>query len=125
MSRQERARNLLVQEPGRDVCHANAANVSNEVSTRTARQHHESADCYFDIVVRPSQRHRVIVCKNGIQWILRVARGQRGGQPRCIGVSYFLTRDVLIKASHALCERVDPCAMAALVALPGRFGGTI
>lgn len=35
------------------------------------------------------------------------------------------TRDALMRAGRAVCERMDPAALAALAALPERIGGAI
>ncbi len=120
MGAQDMARNLLVQEPGRGKCHATAACTPN--IGRESTRHHESADEYSGIVARLSASHRVITCKDQIQWILQRRDGERHGRARWAGVGYFLTREALLRVSRALRVRINPAALAALAALPEHFG---
>ncbi len=122
MGAQDMARNLLEQEPGRGKRHATAACTPN--IARGPARHHESADEYSGIVARLSAKHRVIICKDRIQWILQRRDGERHGRARWAGVGYFLTRKALLRASRALCTRIDPAALAALAALPENFWRT-
>ena len=92
-------------------------------TTRTAASHHETADEYVVVIAQLCPRYLVIICKDGIQWILQCRDGQRAGRARWTGVSYFRTRGGLIKASRAVRERVDPNTMAILAALPSTIGG--
>ena len=114
------ARNLSQQEPGRGKRHATAAYAPT--ITRESARHHESADDYHGIVARLSASHRVITCKDQIQWILQRRDGERHGWARWASVGYFLTREALLRASRASCTRIDPAALAALAALPDHFG---
>ncbi len=114
------ARNLSQQEPGRGKRHATAA-CTLHIGRRPAR-HHYSADDYSGIVARLSASHRVITCKDQIQWIVQRRDGERHGRARWAGVGYFLTRAALLRASRTLCARIDPAALAALAALPEHFG---
>jgi len=89
---------------------------------RTSASHHETADDYVSLIAQLCPRHRVIVCKDRIQWILQ--RRKKGGAERSWrGAGYFRTRDALIRVSASLCGRIDPAAMAILAALPSHFGG--
>ncbi|WP_135507045.1 hypothetical protein [Roseovarius aestuariivivens] len=66
--------------------------------------------------------HRVIVCKDGIQWILQQRKNGGGKWPwRALG--YFWTRKALMRLAASLCKPVDPAAWAALAALPKIIGG--
>ncbi|WP_050930102.1 hypothetical protein [Aestuariivita boseongensis] len=82
----------------------------------------ETSDHYARVVVRLCPRHRVIVCKDNIQWILQ-RRKNGGGEWPWRALGYFRTRDALIRLSASLCSRVDPSAMVALSALPELIGG--
>lgn len=93
-------------------------------SARANCDHHETSDIYTGVIARLCPRHRVIVCKDAIQWILQRRDAQRSGQSRWTGVGYFRTRDALIRVSRTLCERLDPNAMAILAALPDMIGAT-
>jgi hypothetical protein len=75
--------------------------------SRRQSDHHETAETYCGTVAQLCAGWRVIRCKDGLQWIL-----QR-------------TRDALMRAGRAVCERMDPAALAALAALPERIGGAI
>ncbi len=114
------ARNLSQQEPGRGNRHATAACTPN--IGRGPARHLESADEYSGTVARLSANYRVIICKDQIQWSLQRRDGERHGLARWAGVGYFLTREALLRASRALCARIDPAALAALAALPENFG---
>ena len=89
----------------------------------TLLEKHETADTYHGVVTQLCDRHRVVICKDSIQWILQ--RRKNGGAERpWRGVGYFLTRDALIRTSATLCGRIDPAAMAIFLALPASFGGS-
>ena len=84
--------------------------------------HQETYDAYHRLVAQLCDHHRVVTCKDAIQWILQ--RRKNGGAERpWRGAGYFLTRDALILASATLCGRIDPAAMAILLALPASFRG--
>lgn len=90
---------------------------------RVQHQHHETADAYVGLIVPLNERWRVIVCKDGIQWILQRRDARRSGQARWTGASYHCDRNSLIRVSRTLCGRMDPAAMALLEALPDWIGG--
>ncbi|WP_170474678.1 hypothetical protein [Ruegeria arenilitoris] len=80
----------------------------------------ETADDYGRVIIRLCPHHRVIICRDDLQWI--VQRRKKGGAERpWRAVGYFLTRDALVRCCANLCSRVDPHAMAALLALPEHF----
>jgi hypothetical protein len=90
---------------------------------RPTTSHHETADDYLRVIARLCRQHRVVVCKDSIQWILQ--RRKKGGAERpWRSAGYFRTCDALIRVSASLCGRVDPAAMAILAALPSHFGGS-
>ena len=103
-----------------EVCPATAAHRSHK---RQQAPHHETSDGYVGQVVQVCDRWRVITCRDHLQWILQRRDAQRSGQPRWTGVRYFQTREALVRTCRTLCERVDPAAMAMLLALPERIGG--
>ncbi|MBD3679746.1 MAG: hypothetical protein HUJ27_15275 [Rhodobacteraceae bacterium] len=74
-------------------------------------------------MIRLDARHRVIVCKDGIQWIVQRRRGQRCGRARWAALGYCTTRKALIRVCHSSCGVLDPKALASLEALPERIGG--
>ncbi len=82
----------------------------------------EASDDYSLVVARFCDRHRVIACRERIQWIAQ--RRKWGGAERpWRSVGYFRTREALVRACATLCGRIDPAAMAILLALPSHFGG--
>ena len=89
---------------------------------REVGQHQESADGYVHVVARLCPRLRVIICRDGIQWILQRRDGERRGRARWAGLGYFRTREALLRVSRASCTGIDPAALAALAALPEHFG---
>jgi len=75
----------------------------------------ERAEDYGSVIVRLGDRHRVIECSGGIQWIVQRKRGQQWH-----GLSYHLNRDVLIE--HCKRHGAGEDAIATLQALPTRHG---
>lgn len=84
--------------------------------------HRESDDGYRAIVVRFSDKWRVIVCKDHLQWIIQRSEGVRHGQRRWTGVHYCTTRDALLRLCRACGECADPAMLAVLSALPDVIG---
>lgn len=93
------------------------------VQKRTSSDHHETSHQYVGLVAQLCPRHRVIIDKDVVQWILQKRDAQRSGQPRWKGVAYFRTREALVRVSRRLCSHIDPAALATLAALPEVFGG--
>ncbi len=83
----------------------------------------EEGDDYPAVVVRLNATWRVAECRDGIQWILQRRAGQRHGQPRWEGKSYFRTRQGLLRRVHEFCGPVDAVALAIVEALPDWMGG--
>jgi len=112
-------RDLRMQGSDREIRQALAAN-SRTLST--SDNHQETADHYRGLVAQLCARHRVVVCKDDIQWILQ--RRKKGGAERpWRALHYHRSRDALIRVWATLCGRIDPAAMAFLLALPSHFGG--
>jgi hypothetical protein len=121
MGRYEKARSLFQQVPGqrRDL-----VNVSYPLNIAVHRPdcHQETSDSFDKVVVALDQEHRVITCRDGIQWILQ--RRKNGGAERpWRAFGYFRTRAALIRLCASLNGRIDPNAMAILMALPDMIGG--
>jgi len=84
---------------------------------------HETSDSYAGVIARLCPRHRVIICRDGIQLITQ--RRKNGGAERpWRSLRYFRTREALMRFCATLCERVDPAAWAALATLPDIIGGS-
>ena len=60
----------------------------DKLNPLTGPSHRESADNYARIVARLDDDGRVIVCRDGLQWILQRRDGERGGRARWTGVGY-------------------------------------
>lgn len=63
----------------------------------------ETAPNYSHIVCNIGQNRRVILCKDGLQWIIQSSDGYSAGQRRWTGASYVTTRKKLIE----LCRGLD------------------
>lgn len=62
----------------------------------TATCHREEADNYHTVIVH-TETHRVILCRDCIQWILQRRSGKRHGLPRWASISYVTTRKALTR----------------------------
>lgn len=82
-----------------------------------APTHKESDDAYLGVVVRLNDRWRVIVCRNGIQWILQTAKKRRDGTA-WEGRSYCRTREGLNRCVSRLAGRISAGSEAVLAGLP-------
>jgi len=76
----------------------------------------ESNDFYAKVVVQASDRWRVILCAQGLQWIIQKKESSHAGPWR--GNKYVTSRPALIKACGMLGLLSDPATEAALFALP-------
>lgn len=77
----------------------------------------ESADDYPGVIARLAPRWRVIVCRDGLQWIIQ--QGKRNGPTLAWrGRSYHRQREVLLRFCAQFVSDPDPDAMRTLAALP-------
>jgi hypothetical protein len=84
--------------------------------------HKESSDDYHRVVAILNPRHRVIICRDGIQLILQRRAGERHGRARWDSRSYCRTREGLNRVCRELAGEIDPVAAAILAALPDYIG---
>ncbi|GLS29294.1 hypothetical protein SAMN04488498_11397 [Mesorhizobium albiziae] len=85
--------------------------------------HRKSDDDYQAVVAQINDRWRVIVCKDGIQWILqRRTRAESPDGARWEGRSYLRSRNALISVSRDSAGEINPKAAAILEALPSMIG---
>lgn len=90
----------------------------------TVRQsHRERNDDYRGVVMRLSARWRIIVCRDGLQWIIQRSDGERRGQRRWTGVHYCCTRQALFRIRRASEPRSDASALKAIANLPPSLRG--
>ena len=73
----------------------------------------EASDDYANVVAHVGIKHRIIVCKHAIQWILQRKDGQRCGRTRWKAFSYHRSIGPLIKACRTL-ERLSDAQSAEL-----------
>lgn len=87
----------------------------------SSKSHRERDDDYEGVVVRLSERWRVAVCKDRVQWILQRRDTAPSHRGYWRGRSYHVQRDSLISA----CVRCQPAlgqsALEMLRSLPARF----
>jgi hypothetical protein len=86
-------------------------------------RHREEADDYRVIVATLNAGWRVIVCRDGIPWIVQRLAGKRHEQLRWEGRSYCRTRQVLLRAVRDFCGPLEASALAILGELPVWIGG--
>ena len=77
--------------------------------------HRERDDNYNGVIVQLAPRWRVIVCKDGIQWILQRKEASHAGPWR--GMSYHTNRDGLLRACGSV-GALNNDILEALEALP-------
>ena len=80
--------------------------------------HRERDDNYAKVITQLAPRWRVIICKDGIQWILQKRSVPSPNAGTWSGKSYSTTRDALITACSDRELLSDPSARQALDALP-------
>jgi hypothetical protein len=91
---------------------------------KATMNHIETSDDYGRVVARLNGRWRVIVCAQGIQWILQYrASAETYATSRWAGRSYCRTSEALRRCSREHAGSVNPEAAAILAALPERIGG--
>lgn len=74
----------------------------------------EAADDYPDIITRLTPEWRIILCRDGIQWILQRLTGNRWR-----GQSYCRPREGLLRCIHEkVIGDIDPCSSSLVETLP-------
>ena len=76
----------------------------------------ERDDLYPKVVAQPSIRWRVILCAQGLQWIIQKKESSHAGPWRA--EKYLTSRSALIKACGTLGLLSDPATEAVIYALP-------
>jgi hypothetical protein len=80
----------------------------------------ETSDLYMNVVARPLSNLRIAVCRNGIQWLVQVREGERGGAARWRVRAYVMTRPGLIAAVRRYARLSARDATEVVDALPSR-----
>lgn len=83
----------------------------------------ENSDLYPHIVARLNDQWRVIVCRDGIQWILQAQSGHSAGLPRWRSRYFCRTREGLLRCVREHAGPIGRNALAVLSRLPKRIGG--
>lgn len=91
--------------------------------TPDRESHREEAENYFAVVARLNDKWRVIICRDGIQWILQRRAGFRQGLARWEARTFNRNRNGLLCRVNQLAGECDAVAMRALENLPEHFGG--
>ena len=102
------------------ACQNACAFAAKPAARRVTKSGYETAASYVGIVAQLDDKHRVIICKDAIQWIIQVRCGQRCGQARWTGKSYLTTPEAVMAASHALCGPLRGKVLDLLRALPAK-----
>ena len=76
----------------------------------------ESSDLYAKVIVQSSDRWRVILCSQWLQWIIQKKESSHAGPWRA--EKYVTSRSALIRACGTLGLLSDPATEAVLYALP-------
>lgn len=92
-----------------------SAQSTGGANTKTP-SHRERDHDYAYLVVQLAPRYRVILCPQGLQWIIQEKEASRSGHWRA--KSYHTSRDSLLSASGRLGLLSDPNVEAVLHALP-------
>lgn len=95
---------------------------STGVAVTAPLSHRERDDAYRNVVAQLAPRWRVIICKDGIQWILQRKEASHGGPWR--GVSYHTNRDGLLRACGSLNLLSDANSTEILGELPEHISQT-
>jgi len=103
-----------------EICPDARSGTVKPIAARVAKSCYETADTYVGVIAQLDDKHRVIICKDAIQWIVQVRRGQRCSQPQWVGKSYLTTPKAVIATSDALCGPLRSDTLRKLRALPPR-----
>ena len=81
--------------------------------------HRESSDHYSSVILSLNNRWRIILCRQGLQWILQRRENLHGGAWR--GFRYFRTRTALIEECGRLGRLSDTTAAQLKDIIPLNF----
>ena len=95
-----------------DACNPQKTQASMVIEATTI----ESSDLYAKVIVQSSNRWRVILCSQWLQWIIQKKESSHAGPWRA--EKYVTSRSALIRACGTLGLLSDPATEAVLYALP-------
>jgi len=82
----------------------------------------ESSQNYANIIMVLGDKHRVIQCRDNIQWILQIHSGEVDGSKRFRNLSYIRTRGLLIDACRSIHPDITQSELNILDRLPDVCG---
>ncbi len=88
----------------------------DRISAPVRASHRESDPGYCHIVARLNGGWRVIICRDGLQWILQYWRSPCWRNRR-----FCMTSAALQREAQTHCGDIDPGALKTLLALPAHF----
>lgn len=91
---------------------------NRDVGPATKLNRQEKSDGYDKVVFHVDELWRVIVCKNGIQWILQKRKGSHDGRTAWRGIGFARSRDGLRRAIRLKIGDISPEVEAHLAQLP-------
>ncbi len=85
--------------------------------------HRVSDGAHLALVAELNNRWRVVLCKDGIQWVLqyRASSSETYAGARWIGRGYFRARNVLIRVCHEKAGDIKSTSISILETLPNRI----
>lgn len=95
-----------------DACNPQKTQASMVIEATTI----ESSDLYAKVIVQSSNRWRVILCSQWLQWIIQKKESSHAGPWRA--EKYVTSRSALIRACGTLGLLSDPATEAVLYTLP-------
>jgi hypothetical protein len=82
----------------------------------------ESSESYAHVILKSGEKHRVIQCRDNIQWILQIHSGEVDGSKRFRNLSYIRTRGPLIDACRSVNPDITKSELNKLEKLPAVCG---
>jgi hypothetical protein len=88
-----------------------------------AARNGEESDSYPNVVARLGHDWRIIVCRDGIQWIVQRCAGTRHGRARWEARCYCRTREGLLRRCRGFLGELPDDIAADLARLPTHIEG--
>jgi hypothetical protein len=82
----------------------------------------ETSESYLQIILNIGDKHRVIQCKDNIQWIVQYQCGLNDAGKRYRNLSYIRTKNLLIDACRSVCPQLGQPELYILDKLPDVCG---
>lgn len=82
----------------------------------------ESSEFYEYVILPLGEKHRIIRCKDNIQWILQIHSGEIDGSKRFRNLSYIRTKNLLIDVCRGIKPDISLSDLDTLDGLPSVCG---